>query len=63
MLQHLDTQKSTGPDEISAGVLKEVAIEIAELLTRLYNFSLQSGLIPRDWKQSNVIAVYKHGPS
>ena len=38
MLQHLDTQKSTGPDGISAGVLKEVAIEIAEPLTRLYNF-------------------------
>ena len=35
MLQHLDTQKSTGPDGISAGLLKEVAIEIAEPLTRL----------------------------
>ena len=62
MLQHLDTQKSTGPDGISAGFLKEVAIEIAEPLTHLYNFSLQSGSIPRDWKQSNVTAVYKHGP-
>ena len=61
MFQHLDTQKSTGPDGISAGFLKEVATEIAELLTCLYNFSLQSGSIPRDWKQSNVTAVCKHG--
>ena len=57
MLQHLDTQKSTSPDEISAGFLKEVATEIAEPLTCLYNFSLQSGSIPRDWKQSNVTTV------
>ena len=62
MLQHLDTQKSAGPDGISAGFLKKVATEIAEPLTCLYNFSLQSGSIPRDWKQSNVTAVYKHGP-
>ena len=62
MLQHLDTQKSAGPDGISAGFLEKVATEIAEPLTCLYNFSLQSGSIPRDWKQSNVTAVYKHGP-
>ena len=63
MLQHLDTiQKLTGPNGISTRLLREVATEIAELLTYLYNFSLQSGSIPSDWKQSNVTAVYKHGP-
>ena len=39
MLQHLDTQKFTGPDGISAGSLKQVATEIAEPLTCLHNFS------------------------
>ena len=62
MLQHLDIWKSTGPDGISARFLREVAAEITEPLTYLYNFSLQSGLIPSDWKQSNVTAVYKQGP-
>ena len=62
LLQHLDIQKSTGPDGISARFLREVAAEIAEPLTYLYNFSLKSGSIPSDWKQSNVTAVYKYGP-
>ena len=48
--------------EFQQGSLKEVATEIAEPLTLLYNFSLQSGSIPRDWKRSNATAVYKHGP-
>ena len=41
--------------------MREVALEIAEPLTYLCNFSLRSGSIPRDWKQSNVTAVYKYG--
>ena len=62
MLQHLDVQKSTGPDGLSARFLREVALEIAEPLNIFYTiFSLWSGSIPRDWKQSNVTAVYKHG--
>ena len=60
LLQHLDIQKSTGLDGISARFLKEVAAEIAEPLT--YYFSLKSGSIPSGWKQSNVTAVYKYGP-
>ena len=38
LLQHLDIQKSTGPDGISARFLREVAAKIAEPLTYLYNF-------------------------
>ena len=62
MLQHLDILKSTGPDGISARFLREVAADITEPLAYLYNFSIQSGFIPSDWKQSNVTAVYKQGP-
>jgi len=50
-------RKLTGPDRISAKFLREVAPEIAESLTYIYNFSLQSGSIPRDWKQSNVTTI------
>ena len=44
LLQHLDIQKSTGPDGISARFLREVAAEIAEPLTYLYNFLYSLGL-------------------
>jgi len=43
--------------------LQEVAREIAEPLTKLYNTSLLTGSIPSDWKQSNVTAVYKSSGS
>ena len=59
MLQHLNIQKSSGPD--GRRFLKEVASEIAEPLTKLYNISLQNGTIPLEWKQCNVTAVHKAG--
>ena len=61
MLQHLNIRKSTGPDGLSGCFLKEVAVEIAEPLTKLYNISLQSGCIPLEWKHCNVTAVHKSG--
>jgi len=61
MLQHLNIQKSSGPDGLSSRFLKEVASEIVEPLTKLYNISLQNGTIPLEWKQCNVTAVHKAG--
>ena len=52
-LQHLDVQKSTGPDGFSARFLREVAAEVAIPLTKLYNVSLCTGTVPTEWK--NVI--------
>ena len=45
-LQHLDVRKSTGSDGFSARFLKEVAVEIAEPLTAIYNKLLQSRVVP-----------------
>jgi len=39
----------------------EVAIVIAEPLTKLYNESLCSGIVPTEWKQSHITPVYKGG--
>ena len=62
LLQHLNNQKSTGPDGLSSRFLREVASEIVETLTKLYNISIQSGRVPLEWKQCNVTAVHKAGP-
>ena len=64
ILSHLSTlvvSKSTGPDGLSAAFLREVANEIAVLLTNLYNQSLLVGFIPVGWKQSHITPVYKGG--
>jgi len=61
LLQHLNVQKSSGPDGISSRFLKEVASEVAEPLSKLCNTSLQTSSIPSEWKQCNITAVRKAG--
>ena len=58
----LDIRKSVGPDGLSARFLKEVAEQIVTPLTKIYNKSLESGVVPQDWKCSNVTPVHKGGP-
>ena len=60
-LNSLDVSKSTGPDGLSARFLKAISNEIAEPLTRLYNDSLRTGIIPSDWKKSHITPVHKGG--
>ena len=57
----MDTIKATGPDGLSACFLKEISNEIAEPLTALYNESLQTGVIPLEWKKSHITPMHKGG--
>ena len=59
LLNKLDVRKSVGPDGISARFLKEVAESVAAPLTKLYNKSLETGVVPNKWKCSNVTPVHK----
>ena len=58
-LSTLGIQMSAGPDGLSAHFFREIAVEIAAPLTRLYNLSLQRGIVPRAWKQSHITPVHK----
>ena len=49
------------PDEIPARILKEYAHEFAPYLASFYNISLSIGEVPSDWRQANVIPVFKKG--
>ena len=60
-LKQLDTSKATGPDGIPSKVLKELANELAEPLSILFNKSVNEGSLPDDWKQAHVTAIFKKG--
>ena len=60
-LQKLDVSKATGPDGISARVLKECAYELAPSLSKIFSMSFKAGQLPHEWKTSNVCPVYKKG--
>jgi ribosomal protein L29 len=60
-LAGLNTNKSTGPDDIHPRVLKELKKELAEPLTIIYNKSLKEGVLPEDWKSAQITPIYKKG--
>ena len=59
MLQTLDTTKASGPDGISATMLKATAHSIFESVTYLFNKSIELGEIPQEWKISAVNPIPK----
>ena len=61
LLENLDPSKAVGPDEIPPRVLKELASDIAPVLTEIFNRSYQTGVMPDDWRKANVVPAYKKG--
>ena len=59
LISSLDTSKSTGPDGISARMLKSVATSITPSLTRLFNLSLSTGILPDPWKRARIVPIPK----
>ena len=54
-------RKHNGPDGISAPMLGEAVPAISGPLTSLFNYSLQSGTLPAEWKSAYIIPVFKKG--
>eukprot|EP00745_Piridium_sociabile_P022913 TRINITY_DN35723_c0_g2_i2.p1 TRINITY_DN35723_c0_g2~~TRINITY_DN35723_c0_g2_i2.p1 ORF type:complete len:257 (-),score=48.22 TRINITY_DN35723_c0_g2_i2:83-853(-) len=61
LLRNLKISKATGPDSIPAFILKTAAVELAPIFTRLFQVSLDSGLVPHDWRQAWVVPIFKKG--
>ena len=57
----IDPSKSGGPDNITAAVLKNLANELAEPVTELFNRSMTKGKLPAVWKEANVVPLFKKG--
>ncbi|XP_063876819.1 uncharacterized protein LOC135109359 [Scylla paramamosain] len=59
LLQGLDVQKATGPDNISPHVLKQCARELAVPLTTVFSACLWENTWPLVWKEARVVPVHK----
>ena len=60
-LSSLNPYKAHGPDGIPPKVLKELSNELAKPITIIFNKSLQSGMVPSEWKTAEVVAIFKKG--
>jgi hypothetical protein len=60
-LENIKVDKSPGGDNIHPKLLFELRNEIAKPLALLYNKSLRTGEIPRDWRDATVTSLFKKG--
>ena len=60
-ISSLDISKATGPDEISARLIKYAGRELCRPLAQLFNKSIKTSTFPSSWKTANVIPVFKNG--
>ena len=58
-LRKIKPHSATGPDAISAWMLRAFAEEAAPSIASLFNLSLSLGKLPNDWKCSNVVPIPK----
>ena len=61
LLSKIHTSKSTLPECIPARILRLAPEELAPYVNRVFELSLESGELPRSWKDAVVIPVYKKG--
>ena len=62
MLLSISASKATGLDKIPAKILKIAAPVIAQSLTNLFNYSIQTEIFPTEWKVAKIIPIHKSGP-
>ena len=60
-LKRLKEDKACGPDGIHPKLLKECADIIAKPLYLIFSKSLESGVVPTDWKLANISPIHKKG--
>ena len=53
--------KALGPDELHPRVLKELATELGPIFAHLFQQSIDSGDIPKEWTLANISPLFKKG--
>ena len=61
LLREVDPSKADGPDELPCRILRELAEDIAPILTDIYTQSLSSGELPFTWKSAYISPIFKKG--
>ena len=64
LLKKLDRRKSGGPDNMSACLIKEFALNVGSFvpcITHIFQSSLDASTVPQDWKTAYICPVFKGG--
>ena len=61
LITNINPNKATGPDGLSPRILKVLSSQIAPILTKSFEMSMETGEIPDDWHTANVSPIFKKG--
>ena len=61
LLKGLNPSKTLGPNELHPRILKELATELGPIFAHLFQKSLDTGEIPKEWSLANICPLYKKG--
>ncbi|KAK3108364.1 hypothetical protein FSP39_006467 [Pinctada imbricata] len=61
LLNNLNPNKASGPDQISSRFLRTMSNSVAPILTIIFQASSDQGKVPDDWKSANVTPLFKKG--
>ena len=61
-IQAMNDNKSPGVDGIPPKLLMETVEQISKPLARMFNLLLKEGVVPVEWKEANLITLFKKGP-
>ena len=59
LLKGLNPSKALGPDELHPRVLKELATELGPVFANLFQQSIDTGEIPKQWSLANICPLFK----
>jgi len=60
-IKELNPNSAPGPDGITPKLLKNCCEEISPILAMIYRKSVKKGEVPTEWKQANVVPIFKKG--
>ena len=60
-IKDMKENMSPGVDRIAPKILKETVEQICTPLAHVFNLSLQEGIVPLEWKEANIIPLFKKG--
>jgi hypothetical protein len=61
LLQNLKVDKAAGPDMIKPIILKELRYEILDIVSLIFQKSLNTGQLPSEWTKANVAPLFTKG--
>ena len=60
LLKGLNPSKALGPDELHPRALKELATELGPVFAHLFQQSIDTGEIPKEWSLANICPLFKN---